>query len=376
MLLIRNAEICAPEPLGRADVVVAGGCIVAIGHDLTPGNLVHAVVEAGGRWLWPGFVDGLVHISGGGGEGGFATRMPPLIADDALRAGVTTVIGALGTDDVTRSHADLLATARALHAAHLSAYMLTGSYHVPVRTLTGSIRSDIVLIPEVIGVGEVAIADHRGAQPTADEMARIAAESRVGGLLSGKSGRVLVHVGDHESGLHLLREAGQRHAIGAGHWLPTHINRQQRLLEEGIEWARAGGSIDLTTSTTPALVAAGDIYAADALAQVFRAGIPAAQVTMSSDAQASLPLFDAQGQLLDLQAAPIASLHEDVVRAMHAFKLDRHEVLRTVTRTPAQLWQLPRKGRIAVGADADLLMVDPATLAIEATIAGGVLRWW
>ena len=69
MLLIRNAEICAPEPLGRADVVVAGGCIVAIGHDLTPGNLVHAVVEAGGRWLWPGFVDGLVHISGGGGEG-------------------------------------------------------------------------------------------------------------------------------------------------------------------------------------------------------------------------------------------------------------------------------------------------------------------
>lgn len=376
MLLIKDAELHAPEPQGRCDVLMAGGRIVAIGRDLTLGNLAHDVLDARGRWLWPGFVDGLVHISGGGGEGGFATRMAPLIATDALRAGVTTVIGALGTDDVTRSHADLLATARAMHASNLSAYMLTGSYHVPVRTLTGSIRSDIVLIPEVIGVGEVAIADHRGAQPTADEMARIAAEARVGGLLSGKSGLVLVHVGDHESGLSLLREAGQRHAISHGYWLPTHINRQQRLLDEGIAWANAGGNIDLTTSTTPALVAAGDIYAAEALAQVFKAGVPASRVTMSSDAQASLPLFDGQGRLLDLQPAPIASLLEDVVRAVREFKLDMCSVLDTVTRTPADLWKLPRKGRIEVGADADVLLVDPTSLRVEATVAGGVLRWW
>src|SRR5690606_36172222 len=145
--------------------------------------------------------DSLVHTAGGGGEGGFASRIRPLEAEQALRAGVTTVIGALGTDDSTRSHADLPACGRALATHGLSAFALSGSYHVPVRTLTGSLRDDIVLIPDIIGVGEIAIADHRGAQPSSRELARIAAEAHVGGLLSGKAGTVLVHVGDGRDGL-------------------------------------------------------------------------------------------------------------------------------------------------------------------------------
>ncbi|MDQ3038909.1 MAG: beta-aspartyl-peptidase, partial [Pseudomonadota bacterium] len=130
------------------------------------------VVDAGGRIVCPGFVDSLVHVSGGGGEGGFATRTPALIdPQEALRSGITTVIGALGTDDVTRSLADLLAACRALTEKGLSAYSLTGSYQIPVTTLTGSIRSDLVLIQDMIGVGEIAIADHRGSHPTVDELA-------------------------------------------------------------------------------------------------------------------------------------------------------------------------------------------------------------
>ncbi len=115
LLWIRDAQLMTPEPAGRGDVLVAFGRILAVGPGLRPDGLGVAtrVLEADGHLLCPGLVDGLVHFGGGGGEGGFETRMPPLAAESALAAGVTTMVGALGTDDVTRSHADLLACARA-----------------------------------------------------------------------------------------------------------------------------------------------------------------------------------------------------------------------------------------------------------------------
>jgi beta-aspartyl-dipeptidase (metallo-type) len=194
LLLIRDAELMAPAPAGRGDVLLAFGRILAVGRGLrADGFGMHArVIDAGGDLLCPGLVDGLVHFGGGGGEGGFATRIPPLAAEAALAAGVTTLIGALGTDDVTRSHADLLACARALSNRGLTAYTLTGSYQVPPITLTGSVRKDLVYVPEMIGLGEIAIADHRGSQPRADELARLASDARVGGMLAGKKGTVLV----------------------------------------------------------------------------------------------------------------------------------------------------------------------------------------
>lgn len=371
LLLLRDAEVFAPQPLGRCDVVVGAGRVLAIGRDLQVGSLAHEVIDAAGRWLWPGYVDSLVHLSGGGGEGGFATRTQPLSAGVALRAGVTTVIGALGTDDVTRSHADLLACARALQAQGVSAYTLTGSYHVPVTTLTGSIRSDLALIPEMIGVGEIAIADRRGAQPSVDELARIAADANVGGLLAGKAGVVLVHLGDEDAALSPLIEASARHAVARSRWLPTHVNRSRRLLDLGCTWSREGGWIDLTTSTTAALVAAGDLYAGESLAIALRQGAAAERITMSSDGQASLPLFDAAGHFVELGIAAIGSLHEEVVKAIDLHGVPLATALAAATLHPATIWRLPHKGRIAVDADADLLLLDPTCKAITLTVAAG-----
>ena len=159
LTLLRNADIHAPQPLGRRDLLIGAGQVLAMEPRLeAPSGTT--IVDVAGAIVCPGFIDSLVHVSGGGGEGGFATRTQALTDPlEALRAGTTTVIGALGTDDVTRSLADLLATARALQAKGLSAYVLTGSYQVPVTTLTGSIRSDLVLIPDLIGVGEIAIGE-------------------------------------------------------------------------------------------------------------------------------------------------------------------------------------------------------------------------
>lgn len=372
-LLIRDAQRMAPAAEGRGDVLVAHGRILAVGQGIEPSGCGAAVqvIEANGRLLCPGLVDSLVHFGGGGGEGGFATRMPPLSAATALAAGVTSMIGALGTDDITRSHADLLACARSLAAEGLSAYTLTGSYQVPPVTLTGSVRGDIIFVPEMIGLGEIAIADHRGSQPSAAELARIASDTRVAGMLSGKSGKVLVHVGEAPEGLALLREASTRWPVPITQWHPTHINRNARLLADGIAFAKEGGSIDFTTSSTPDFVAAGEIPAAQALAQALAAGVPIERITMSSDGQASLPHFDAQGRLVSLEVAPIGSLLESVREAVHRYAVPLSTALASATSSPAAIWGLERKGRIAVGMDADFVLLEPDTLARVLTVAAG-----
>ncbi len=373
LLLIRDAELMTPQPAGRGDVLVAFGRILAIGRDLRPDGfgIAPRVIDAGGHLLCPGLVDSLVHFGGGGGEGGFATRMPPLPAEAALAAGVTTMIGALGTDDVTRSHADLLACARALAAHGLTTYTLTGSYQVPPVTLTGSVRRDLMLVPEMIGLGEIAIADHRGSQPSAADLARLASDARVGGMLAGKKGTVLVHVGDAPEGLALLRQASSRWPVPISQWHPTHVNRNAALFDDGIKFAHEGGSIDLTTSSTPDFIAAGEIPAAKALAEALAAGAPIERLSLSSDGQASLPCFDAEGRLISLQVAPIASLMAAIVEAVNVHGVALATALAAATTTPAAIWGLPRKGRIAAGMDADLVLLERETLGLRWTMAGG-----
>lgn len=370
--LIRNAQVYSPAPLGLCDVLLAGEKIAAIGKNLLlSGNLDCQEINGEGQLLVPGFVDSLVHISGGGGEGGFGSRTPALKAEQAIAAGVTTLIGALGTDDITRRLEDLLACARALNVSGLSAYALTGSYRVPVRTLTGSVRDDIVLIPDIIGVGEIAIADHRSSRPSIEALAGIAADAHVGGMLSGKRGTVLIHMGDDPEGLSLLESASSQYRIALHQWLPTHINRQRALLSQGTQWALRGGNVDLTTSTTPDFIAGGEVPAALALAELLAAGVSIVRISMSSDGQASLPLFDSEGRLLSSGIASVASLSESLREAVKQYHVPLELALTSITKTPANNWGLLQKGRLEVGADADLLLLDPDTLTPLTTIAYG-----
>lgn len=373
--LIRGASIHAPQALGEQDLLLGGGRILAMAPTLSGGGLGAVVREIDGRGLLavPGLVDSLVHTAGGGGEGGFGSRIRPLEAEQALRAGVTTLIGALGTDDSTRSHADLLACGRGLAAQGLSAFALSGSYHVPVRTLTGSLRDDIVLIPDILGVGEIAIADHRGAQPSSRELARIAAEAHVGGMLAGKAGTVLVHVGDGRDRLSVLRACVAEHEVAPQRFLPTHCNRSRALLDEARDWIGRGGWIDLTASTTADLLAAGEVSAAHALCELLADPDCAGRVTLSSDGQASLPHFDAGGRLLGIDTAGVGSLLV-TLREARELGLSLTDALSAVSSTPARVWGLADKGALRVGAAADLLLLDPDSLQPRFTVASG--RIW
>jgi beta-aspartyl-dipeptidase (metallo-type) len=246
--LLRNAEVFAPRSLGVADVLVAGSKIVWIGTGAPALPAAFAAVERdlAGRRLVPGFVDGHAHVTGGGGESGYASRVPPMDPSAFTRAGVTSVVGLLGTDDTVRTTGELLAGVRGLCEVGLSAWCYTGGYHVPPTTLTGSVRGDIVHVDRILGVGEVAISDHRSSQPTLDELLRLAADAHVAGLMTGKAGTLHLHLGDGERGLELVRRALEASELPPGTFHPTHLNRRGPLLEEGFELAARGMPIDLT----------------------------------------------------------------------------------------------------------------------------------
>ena len=372
MKLIKNAQVYAPQPLGNKDVLLAGGKIIAIEDDLSSFMLDGVdVIDATNQLVTPGFVDSLVHITGGGGEGGYATRTPEMDVQDAFDGGVTTVIGVLGTDAETRSLENLLAKAYGLEEQGLSVFCHTGSYHYPMVTVSGSVKRDIMLIEKFIGVGEVAIADHRSSQMTPAELARLTSEARVAGMLSGKSGIVSIHVGDEPAKLSKLQSVVEQSDIPISQFYPTHINRNSDLLKEGFEFAQQGGFIDFTTSTTEQIIAAGEIPAAQALAQALEQGIDVKHLTMSSDGNASLPIFDSEGRLIDLQVGKVKSLHQSMVDAVNKYKVSLPLALASITESPANILGLSNKGRLVVGQDADINVLNQDTLGVNTVISKG-----
>ena len=373
MLLLQSVEIYTPEPGGRADILVAGGRIERMGAGTRVEESYCETVDARRFLAVPGFIDGHVHMMGGGGEGGYATRTPSLSLSDAIRGGVTTVVGCLGTDGVMRSLPGLLAKARGLDEEGITAFIYTGSYGVPVQTMTGSIERDLLLIDKVIGAGEIALSDHRSSQPTFDEFARVAAEARRGGILSGKAGVVNVHMGDGPRGLGLLRRIVDETEIPVTQFVPTHVNRNPSLFQEGIGWARAGGVVDFTTSTMPAFLEQGEVKSSAALKRVLEAGVAPTQITFTSDGQGSLPDFDEKGRLRGLEIGRVTSLFSEVRDAVLQERIPLAVALQAITSNPARILKLRGKGQLTAGADADIVLLDAQTLTIVGVLARG--RW-
>ena len=260
MKIIRQAKIYAPEFLGKKDVLVAGGKIQKIQDNIVlEGNVDIDEIEAQDMIMFPGFIDSHVHITGGGGEGSFSSRTPEIMLSDITSAGVTTVIGTLGTDGTTRTMTNLLAKARGLEEEGITTFVNTGSYQIPVKTITGSITDDIILIEKIIGVGEIAISDHRSSQPSFEDIAKLIADARLGGMLSGKAGTVNFHLGDSKRMLDILFEVAEKTEIPLKHIVPTHTNRNPYLFEDAIKYAKMGGYIDFTTSTVPQFIEEGEV---------------------------------------------------------------------------------------------------------------------
>lgn len=369
--LLRNADLHAPAHRGVVDVLAVGGRIAWFGSDASPlgTGLTVDEVDLDGAVVVPGLVDGHVHVTGGGGEGGPTTATPQPALSTYTTAGVTCVVGLLGTDDVVRTPAQVLQRVRALRELGLRAWMLTGGYGLPPVTVTGDLSIDLVHLEPVLGVGEVAISDHRGTAPSADGLVTLAARVRTAALLAGKAGSVHVHVGDGAGGLDPLRAAIAASDVPVRHWHPTHVNRAPGLLDDAIDLSRSSGvRIDVTAFT----VEGPDdptTAAAPALEQALARGVPLDRLTCSSDAGGSQPVFGADGELLRLDTADCDGLLS-AVRALVASGMPLSDALRPVTSTPADQLGLDGPGRVDLHGPDHLVVLDDA-LAVRSVHAGG-----
>ncbi|MGA4720583.1 beta-aspartyl-peptidase [Fictibacillus nanhaiensis] len=370
--LIKGGEVYAPHYLGKKDILLAAGKIAKISENIespAPALDIHTI-DATGKIVAPGFIDGHVHITGGGGEGGYKTRTPEIYLSDVTKAGVTTIVGVIGTDGIARTMTSLIAKAKALKEEGISCFVHTGSYQVPVKTLTGNIETDIMMVDEIIGVGEIAISDHRSSQPDAHELARLASQARVAGMLSGKAGVVNIHLGDSKRMLSLIEEVVDTTDLPLSQFYPTHINRNSYLFEAGIEFAKKGGIVDFTTSTTKQFLEEGEVKCSIGLKRMLDAGVAIEQITFTSDAQGSLPAFNEFGEFTGLRIGKVNSLFGEVRDAVQLEGVPLHEALQTITSNPARILKLKQKGRLQEGLDADLVLLNE-DLNIDSVFALG-----
>ena len=223
--------------------------------------------------------------------------------------------------------------------------------------------------PRIIGVGEIALSDHRSSQPTLDELLRVAADTHVAGLMTDKAGLAHLHMGDGDRGLDLVRQCLDTSEIPARVFHPTHVNRRRALFQEALELAQRGCSIDVTAF--PVEDDDEGLSAVEAVESYLQADLPSDNLTVSSDAGGSLPDFDEDGRVQRMgvgQPSALSTTLGTLLQRGHALEA----VLPTVTSNVAKLFRLAGKGRIEVGADADLVVLDNQN-AISDVMAMG--RW-
>lgn len=347
-ILIKNADVYAPEHLGTRDIFLAGGKIVAMAEklDVTLPDL--EVIDAAGYIVAPGLVDQHIHITGGGGEGGWHSRCPELVFSELVKAGVTTFLGVSGTDSMTRSVENLLAKVRGLKNEGASGWMWTSNYAYPVTTITKDVRTDMLAIPEVLGV-KIALGDHRSSFPNQHEIMQILADVRVSGMLTGKTGFLHVHLGDFPYSFDIFDECVAQ-GMPIKHIRPTHVARHPEVFRRACEFAKKGGFIDITTG--------GGNYmgsAADAVRSALADGVPFDRITLSSDGHGSMPRFNEAGEMVGLGIGSIMCDIETIRELKDELGVEK--ALTPMTKTVAGALGLETKGGIAVGKDADILFL-------------------
>jgi beta-aspartyl-dipeptidase (metallo-type) len=343
MLIIESAEVYTPAPRGKTSIVVAGGRIEKVGDvDATSLRALDPeVVDATGCILVPGLIDCHIHLIGGSGEKGFGSATPAITAQELRAAGTTTVVGLLGTDTTTKTLPALLAKVKGLRDEGLNARMWTGGYDA--RSLTGSVRDDIVLVDEILGAGEIAIADRRGTHFDARALARLASDCYVAGTLTGKAGVLHMHTGELRERLSIVRELLDM-GVPAAALHPTHVNRNEELFREAVELTRRGVAVDLDV--------------------------------VDEDLVHWLRAFDGDRSMLTISTdAPIgrvAALREQIVEAVREGVASIEEAFALATRNPARVLKLHDAGEIAEGKRADLLMLDAKTYEVRRVWMGGI----
>lgn len=374
MILIKQAEVYQPAYAGKKDVLIAGEIIVAIENEIdirSLHNIPVVVIDGSGKKLIPGLIDAHAHIAGAGGEGGPSTRTPEMKLSHMLEGGITTIVGCLGTDGFTRTPESVLMKVKSLKAEGVSAFMYTGSYQVPTPTILGDVGKDIAMIEEVIGIGEIALSDHRSSCPTTTELIRLVEHARVGGMLGGKAGIANIHMGDAKNPFQPIYDALSASELKITQFFPTHCNRNHYIFEDAKRYGIKGYT-DLTASSYP-YDPENEIKPSKAIPELVKSGVPLEHITMTSDGNGSLPNFDEKGQLISIDMGYPKSIFTEIIDTVITEGFPLEKALQVVTSNVADILKLKNKGRIRTGNDADIVLLDSNNIISDLIARGQIM---
>jgi beta-aspartyl-dipeptidase (metallo-type) len=375
ILLIKDGDVYVPEHKGKKDILVINDKIVFIDQNIltTALNVIDKnikIINASKCIIIPGYIDQHVHINGAGGEGGPQYRTLPIQLSELVKAGITSVVGLLGTDGFARSLKALLMKARALEQEGISTWIYTGAYQYPSPTITESILSDIILIDKVIGV-KIALSDHRASHPTIDEFIKVTSEARAAGILAGKAGAVHIHMGGEKLGLSYLFDIIRNTEIPIEQFAPTHLNRDEELFRQAVEFGKIGGYVDLTTGVSGEEKSSESIKPGKAIKRLLKNGVSIEKITISTDGNGSIPKFNEKKEFVGMRIASVSSQHKEFINMVKEEKISIEEATHVTSTNIAKHLKLDKKGEIRAGKDADIIALDKDMLKIKHVIARG-----
>lgn len=366
-MLIRGATLLLPDGEQRGDCLVRDGRIAALGAVESR----ESAVDATGLYVAPGYID----LQCNGGFGHDFTAVPDTIwpvAAQLPRFGVTAFLPTIITsplETVTEAQKVLAAeppisphaTPLGLHVegpflnpskkgAHNPAHLRpievdavadwTAVKGVQLVTLAPELAGAQQLIAKLTAAGVVVSAGHSAAT-YGEGIAAFEAGVRYGTHLY----NAMPPLHHREPGLVGALLADGRPMIGI---IPDGVHVHPAMIK--FTWQLAAERINIVTDAMAAMGCADDTYLLGDYA-----------VTVA-DGTARLADGTLAGSVVTLDTA---------VRNVWAWTgCSRWEAVRGATAVPAQLLNLKNKGRLAVGCDADLVLLD-ADLQVVQTIIGG-----
>lgn len=350
--LIKDGSVYTPTGIQKLSLLLMGEKIVKVGdvdfRALERAGLEAEIIDAAGCWVLPGLIDPHSHLIGAGGENGFASRLPEIPLEDMFQSGITTVVGLLGTDTVSRDPKCLYAKVQQLNREGMTAYMYTNGFELPGRTIMDSVIDDLVMIDPVIGTGEIAISDPRWLDPKPFDLAHIISQTKLGGQMAGKAGITHFHVGPTAGRLDLLNTILDDYEIDPEYIYATHVTRTPELLKDAVQLVARGAYVDMDTV---------EENIAESMWAYLKQGGDPARLTVSSDAHTP------GGTPQKFFSEFISCLQDD--------HLSMEQVLPCFTSNTADVLKLQHKGRLQPNADADVLILSEKTYEMNHLFAQG-----
>jgi N-acetylglucosamine-6-phosphate deacetylase len=363
-------NVLAPEPLGRAAVVFEEGRILDVVRDPLLPDLPQDVREVDG-FICPGFVELQINGSFGLNVGPDGEALKRL-ARELPKTGTTSFLPTLVSSPEGSYPAFLDALSGATNApgAIILGAHLEGPFLSPLRKgahdPANLLPIELGLIRALAGSGLVRMMTLAPELPRATEAIRLLLENGV-----------VPSAGHTDATYEELTGA-----VDAGLRMGTHLYNAMSPLEH-----RAPGVVGALLSdgrTRVGIIADGVHVHEAALEIAYRQKGPDA-LALVTDAMEAAGMPDGEYELgeraVRLEAGAVrlsdgtlagSALTMDAALRNAARLLDipLHEALRMTTSTPAAILDLPAKGRITPGADADLLVLSAEGEVRETLVAG------